>query len=229
MLLEDYGELMYLQTVLKKTSFDVQAIQNPHLFNDSVLTMNPEVIVLTAYGKKIKGLELIRNLKRNRGIPKVILLHGQGQPPEPDPGVDAWVHSPVAANELLECIGDLSGIDKASLTEKFIKLHLQDMPSTPDDSARVLKSQFDVGPVVDKSKAAPPPETVIAPSTMTTEERQNRYKKFLDEKPPAQHGFSVKEVQTAVKALRTDEGMATSEDLEKERRAFVEQLFKKKT
>jgi hypothetical protein len=162
-------------------------------------------------------------------LPKIILLHSQGQAQEPDPGVDAWLHSPLAANELLDCIGDLCGIDKASLTEKFIKLHLQDAPTAPDDSARILKAQFDVGPVVDKStKPAPPPTSGIAPSTMTDEERQNRYKKFLEEKPPKQHGFSVKEVQTAVKALRTEEKSEVSEDLEKERRAFVDHLFKKK-
>ena len=230
MLLEDYGELMYLQTVLKKTSFDVQAIQNPHLFNDSLLTMNPELIVMTAYGKRIKGLELSRNIKRNRGMPKIILLHGPGQVAEPDPGVDAWLHSPLAANELLDCIGDLCGIDKASLTEKFIKHHLQDVPAAADDQARILKAQFEVGPVVDKSAKAEPKATgVLTPSTMTDEERQNRYKKFLEEKPPQQHGFSIKEVQSAVKALRTEEKSEASEDLEKERRAFVEQLFKKKT
>src|SRR3954467_784956 len=87
MVLEDYGELMFLQTVLKKIGFDVDAIQNARSFSDSVLRMNPDILVMTGHGKRVKGLELSRSLRRVRGLPHTILIHAPGTPAEQDTSV----------------------------------------------------------------------------------------------------------------------------------------------
>lgn len=63
---------------------------------------------------------------------------------------------------------------------------------------------------------------------MSSEERQNRFKKMLEELEsfPSQ-GFESKKVSDHNKALRATENIDELKDLEEERRAFVKALFEK--
>lgn len=227
MVLEDYGELMFLQTVLKKIGFDVDAIQNPRSFQDSVLRMNPDVLVMTSVGKRVKGYDLASGLKRPRGTPKIILIQAPNAPEIFDPQVDGWLKGPVAALDLLNTIGDLCGLDKAVLAEKFQKLKLTD-PNQPE-AARVLHHDKNAGGAeMVKSEKAAGNFGVLQDSTVTPSQRQDRYKKVLEKERPEHIGFSVKKVQDLVKSLRKEENVDDLAELERQRKAFVENLFKKK-
>lgn len=225
MVLEDYGELMFLQTVLKKMGFDVDAIQNPRSFQDSLLRMNPDVLVMTGHGKRVKGLELLRGVKKVRGLPHVLLLHSPGQPTEPDLAIDLWRETPLSAVALLNAIGDMCDLDKKMLQEKFQKLHL---PEIEEENARILKINEIQGPSLEKNAGETGNFGVLKASTMNDEERAKRYAKFETSEKPEKHGFSVKQVQDQIKALRKEESGKDLADLERERKAFVEHLFKKK-
>ncbi len=244
MVLEDYGELMFLQTVLKKIGFDVDAIQNTRGFNDHVLAMNPDLVVLTALGKKVNGLELSHAMKRVRGLPRTILIRQPGAPHEDDLTVDKWLQSPVGAVDLLHAIADVCGLNKDVLSEKFQRLRLQDT----DDESRVLHLKdgekggemkasvnpsahfVPVGEPGDAPAPAPSaaPDVRVAASTLSQSERDDRYKKFLAEERPAHVGFGVKQVHETVKSLRKEENENDLADLERERKLFVEHLFNKK-
>jgi len=225
MVLEDYGELMFLQTVLKKMGFDVDAIQNPRSFNDSVLRMNPDVLVMTAHGKKVNGVELAKGVKRVRGIPHVVLISAPGAVKNDDHAV--WLESPVGAMDLLNMIADLGKLDKAGMADKFSKLRLQEGIS----EARILKPNNDNKPIEEllKSMDSPGNFESVQSTALTPEQRKERYKKFLSEDRPAQIGFGVKQVQEQIKNLRKDESVEELADLERERKAFVEHLFRKKS
>jgi|GEM_PF-1288303 len=227
MVLEDYGELMFLQTVLKKIGFDVDAIQNPRQFQDSLLTMNPDVLVMTANGKKVKGLEMSRTVKRVRDLPKIILIRSGSLAHEEDLNVDVWLDSPVGAMPLLNAIGDICGLNKEVLADKFVKLRLQEVS---DNEARVLT--LDVDPLTQEEMERPSKGAgnfeVLQDSTLSSADRQERYKKFLTAEVPVQVGFSVKQVADQVKSLRRDENPEELAELERQRKAFVEHLFKKK-
>jgi hypothetical protein len=67
----------------------------------------------------------------------------------------------------------------------------------------------------------------LAVSTLSSDARKERYKKFLQAEVPAEVGFAVKQVQEQVKELRKDENPEDLAELERQRKAFVEQLFKK--
>ncbi len=224
MVLEDYGELMFLQTVLKKIGFDVDAIQNPRLFPDACLKMNPDVLVMTANGKKVKGLELSRSIRRVRGVPQIILIRSGSLTKEEDLNVDAWLDSPVGAMPLLNAIGDTCGLNKDVLADKFVKLRLQEVgedevpqlasdiePLSEEEMARAVESFGNFEP--------------LEKSTLSEADRKDRYKKFLTNEVPAEVGFSVKQVQAQIKELRACENPEELADLERERKAFVEQLF----
>jgi FixJ family two-component response regulator len=224
LVLEDYGELMFLQTVLKKVGFDVDAIQNPRLFSDSLLSFNPEIVVMTAYGKRVKGLELSRTIKHVRGVPHVVLVRGAGQLADAKPDV-TWIQTPIGATDLLGAIAAAGNLDRDVLNEKFQKLQASELFS--EEQARSLKS-VERGAALPKQDQYHGGSGTLVPSTLSHEERTERYKKFLADRPPSEHGFALKEVQQFVKTLRNEERQSDLEDLERERRAFVEHLFKRK-
>lgn len=229
MVLEDYGELMFLQTVLKKIGFDVDAIQNPRSFTDSLLTMNPDVLVMTAYGKRIRGFELAKGVKRNRNFPQIILIRTPGVPQDDDAIIGKWLDSPVGALDLLGAMADLCGLNKDVLADKFAKLRIQE---TTSDEARILRldeAQTTEGAEMQKAEESSGNFGKIENSTMSNEQRKERYKKFIEEERPEHIGFSVKQVQDQVKSLRREENPEDLAELERQRKAFVEHLFKKKT
>jgi DNA-binding response OmpR family regulator len=228
MVLEDYGELMFLQTVLKKIGFDVDAIQNPRSFQDSVLRMNPDVLVMTANGKKVKGYELSSGLKRTRGLPHIILIKSGGGSETADARIGGWLTSPVGALDLLNMIGDLCGLNKEVLAEKFGKLRLQEQSS--GNEARVLNlDEQSEEEELERSEKPQGNFGVLQQETAeATQARQERYKKVLSQERPDHIGFSVKQVQDQVKSLRKEENKEDLAELERQRKAFVEHLFKKK-
>lgn len=229
LVLEDYGELMFLQTVLKKIGFDVDSTQNPRMFSDSLLTMNPDVLVMTANGKRIKGVELAAQVKRNRGNPKIILLRSGTLAKEAykDIEIDGWLDSPVGAPDLLDKIAELCHLNKQTLQEKLLKLRIQEGDADP---ARVLKMNPPSADeaTMDKSEKPNGNFGALKASTLSSADRQSRYKKAREETNIEHKGFVLKDVQAQVKALRAEETKADLADLERERKAFVEHLFKKK-
>lgn len=227
MVLEDYGELMFLQTVLKKIGFDVDAIQNPRSFQDSVLRMNPDVLVMTANGKRVKGYELASGLKRTRGLPHIILIRTSGSAEMADAKIGGWLTSPVGALNLLNMIGDLCGLNKEVLAEKFGKLRLQEQ--APGQDARVLSMESEEVEQLNRAEKPSGNFGALQDSTANVAARKERFKKVLEQERPAHIGFSVKQVQDQVKNLRKDENSDDLAELERQRKAFVEELFKKKT
>lgn len=230
MVLEDYGELMFLQTVLKKIGFDVDSTQNPRKFSDSLLTMNPDILIMTANGKRIRGLELASQVKKQRGLPKIILIRAGSMTGGAvmDVEIEGWLDSPVAAPDLLDKIAELNGLNKQILQDKLLKLR---MSETADEHARVLKLEGEQsGGTLDKSEQPTGNFGSLKASTLSPDERKARYGQFLkDNSSPPSAGFGFKDVQEQVKALRKEETEEDLADLERERRAFVEHLFKKKT
>lgn len=230
LVLEDYGELMFLQTVLKKIGFDVDSTQNPRKFADSLISMNPDILVMTASGKRIKGTELLVQVKKVRGIPKIILIKSSSLNTKEtldSLDVEGWLDSPVGAPDLLAKIAELSGLNNQVLQDKLLKMRMQE--ATPEE-ARVLKLNAEVLDDASLEKAEKPAGNfgVLKASTMSSADRQSRYKKFIDADTPVKRGFSVKDVQDQIKELRKTENAEELEDLERERRAFVEHLFKNK-
>ena len=64
---------------------------------------------------------------------------------------------------------------------------------------------------------------------MADEDRRARYRRFLKgDDPPESYGFTSQLVREQVKDLRKAESAAELHDLERERREFVAQLFKKR-
>ena len=141
---------------------------------------------------------------------------------------DGWLESPVPALSLLHLFADLCGLNKQILTDKFQKLHMQEAEI---DRGKTLHAVNESGAVFDINQEAPvsPASGNLKSSILSETEREERYRKFLTEKPPKEQGFAIKAVTENVRNLRRDEDPARLADLERERKAFVDHLFKKKS
>ena len=74
LVLEDYGELVFLQILLSKLGFDVGTLKNPKAMQDSLAKLNPDVVLMTARGKRVNGTELSAHIKKIQGRPKIVFL-----------------------------------------------------------------------------------------------------------------------------------------------------------
>lgn len=234
MVVDDYGELLFLQTMLKKLGFDVDGIQNERSFEESYLALNPELILATAKGKRVNGIELAEGLRRNRGMPKIILL-AAGQLFEKMRGikienVDATLESPVATTPLLQTIARVASLDEAALLEKYRKFKATLSPDSESDM-QILKREKSVDDdkiVIPGTPEPQIPAVKIEPSTLSDSARQERFTKTLKslDKPVADH-FDSARVHKYTKEIRASEDPQSLKDLENERQEFVKAMFKK--
>ncbi len=225
LVVDDYGELLFLQTLLKKLGFDVDGIQNERSFEDSVLNLNPDMIIATAKGKRVNGLELAEGIRKVRGLPNVILLANGAMWDRLNGlqmnSVDGVLQSPVGANKLLGMIADIFALDKPALLEKYRKLKANLSPDQEAD-AQILKR------AIQAAEDGGVPGNIIKPSTMTSEQREKRYQEHIARIGPLKPSHYPRErIVQFTKEIRASEDPAESAKLEEERQSFVKALFRK--
>ncbi len=225
LVIEDYGERMYLQTVLKKLGMDVDSIPHPRGLSEALLRMNPDILLMTGTGGQVNGLELSRGVSRRRGLPHVILTRPTGSRPIEAPEYVRWIESPVSTPKLLDQISESMKLDSEILRDKYAKLRaktaessgIRDLNYTPaDDEPSLARSHTSSS------------NLSMEPSAMSSQDRAERYSKFLKGDMPSNSGFSVKRVEEQVKELRSQKPTETQAELERQRQEFVRQLFKNK-
>ena len=126
LVLDDYNELIYLQTVLRKIGIDVEGLQNTKKYEELSLGFNPQVIIVSAFGKKVQGIDFVKNLHRPRGLPKVLLLSTAENPVSKEEAeaskADLVIESPISPKNLIHSLALITPIDEKVLIEKFEKL-----------------------------------------------------------------------------------------------------------
>jgi DNA-binding response OmpR family regulator len=231
LVIDDYGELLFLQTLLKKLGFDVDGIQNERAFEDSFLALNPEIVIATAKGKRINGLEIAEGIRKVRGLPKVILLATgaiwdrlRGLE---IPSVDGVLESPVAASQLLGMIADLAELDKTTLLEKYRRLKATLNKDSEADAHILQREEQDSGQggVADGSET---PKQIFQPTTLAPQDRQKKYDEFLAKEEPLKPArFPRERVHQFTKEIRASEDPVETAKLEEERQGFVKAMFRK--
>lgn len=135
--IDDYGEMVYLQTLLKKLGFDVDGVQSQRAFVGKQLGFNPQVVLATANGRRVNGIELAEGLIRRQGIPKFILLAHpnaiEGLDLSNLKNVDGHLESPVNVQSLLETIARVGSIDAKGLLEKYNRMKATLQPDEEGD------------------------------------------------------------------------------------------------
>lgn len=214
LVLEDYGEQVFLQILLSKLGFDIGTVKNPKAMNDSVANLNPDVVILTAKGKRVMGTELSGQIKRIQGRPKIVLTAPlavrEKLTKKEVQFAEAVLESPVSPNKIIETLCIIGNMDSSPLLEKYRKLKPQLAKSAEIESVYL---QGGDGP------ALPDVLDVRSPE-------KKKYEKFLKlDEPPPQKTFDKTKIVDFVKDLRRE---PLDHELDRERQAFVSELFKKK-
>jgi CheY-like chemotaxis protein len=152
LVIDDYNELIYLQTLLKKLGFDVEGLQNQKKYADLSLGFNPQILIATARGRKVDGLQLAQSIIKRRGIPKIIVLKNSdqsfGEGAFDQIGVDTVLESPINPKKLIHAIAELGGVDENPLLEKYSKMKgtltnsgvTAEAPESYDDNGQPIES-----------------------------------------------------------------------------------------
>lgn len=126
MIIEDYNELVFLEGVLRKIGFDLEGIQSTAKYVESMLSLNPQVLIISTQGKQVDLSLLARDLKKRPRPPKTVMLVSPNQNVEDLPlfDVDIVLSSPVRIDKLIDAISDQLGIDPVPLLTKYNKLNV---------------------------------------------------------------------------------------------------------
>lgn len=254
LVIDDYSELVYMETLLKKVGFDVDGIQNNRKFDEKRLTMNPEVVIASAKGKNVNGLSLVEKMKRRGGKPKNILIIPQALAKKLEglslKNVDATLNAPIEPEPLLKLLADITGQSAEQLIEKYERVKVTLDPDNDKDvqllrrdtgsDKQVIRSAKHKTESVkvsaqDASLAEQPatspqrrPVNFERTSTLSDEDRNKRMQEMIESmETPAQDGFPKDFVHQENRKLRAEEDEERLRDLEEERRAFVRSMFKK--
>lgn len=221
---EDFNEMTFLETLLKKLGFDTVGIQNPSNALERAMELNPELVIL---GDEIKGKStstLVSALVGASPTVKVILIrsditalsdHKQEQ-------LDDAVKSPVDPVKLIERICKVGGLNDEQLLTKFFKLGLFVGSSNSQKNSIITV----------KGKIQPVSETRfikrLQQVPQSEEKRTHRYEKAVSE--IGQPKVTQIDQKVAVEEAREYRKRTMDTEIQKideQRKSFVRALFRK--
>jgi hypothetical protein len=227
LVIEDYSEMIALESTLRRLGFDVLSVAKDTLVNDALLGFFPEVLIATYKGRNVDGVKLALKLKRHQIPPATALLH-MGSAPlldgEERRAIDAFLESPLKAKTAIETIAKLAKMPSGPLLEKFEKVSNADL-STNEDLLIVGNRAQAPAP---NARGEWDPVKTPGTSSISRSSRTDRYDKFLSEHDEPVDGVMSHEV--AAKAMRDLKKAAQAEKdkldaIDKEKREFVKAMF----
>lgn len=221
LVLEDYNELLFVETLLKKVGFDSMGLQAESKIADALISFNPQMLITEGRGRKINGFQIAQKIKKSKGFPKHLVIVGGHEKFSAEElaksDIAGTLIRPVHPVELSESIGHHLGIDPEILKDKFQKLGLfQDKKG--QDKFRIVSGRGN----------GPKQMVTLKESPLTDDDRALRGRKAIEDLPdPKANGLNRKLVQQQVKDFRSREDDPEIRDIDEERFAFARQLFKR--
>ncbi|MDZ4677135.1 MAG: hypothetical protein SGI74_06445 [Oligoflexia bacterium] len=222
LVIEDYNELLFLETLLKKVGFEVESIRNEVTLAERMLAISPDLVVATGDGHKINGVRVGKKVKKKGNHSKLLLLFPRNKLQNPDLLdafiADAAVETPLNPRTIITSVSQLLEVDLAAIMVKFDKLSI-----SKDSSADNL--QHITGK---KEKHVSTSESNHTLHPESDQLRVQKYAQFLKEAPTSNlNGFPHNKVQEELSSIRQYEKSTDLTLLEQERKNFVLKLFKK--
>ena len=78
-ILDEYQELVYMQSLLSKVGFDVETSQSDMALSGLMMGFRPDLIITTAKGRKINGIKLVLDLRKKKPNLKFLLFDIQNK------------------------------------------------------------------------------------------------------------------------------------------------------
>jgi CheY-like chemotaxis protein len=232
LVIDDYSEMIGLESTLRRLGFDVLSVAKDVLVNDALLGFFPEILIATYKGRNVDGVKIAMKLKKNPIQPMVALVHSGSAPllnGEERRSVDVFLESPLRARHLIESIARLAKMPAEPLLEKYEKVTNADL-STGDGLLIVGNRTEKAEPTQPTKSPEWDPQKTPGTSVHARSARSDRYDKFLET-----HDEPVDKVmphEVAQKAMRDLKKAAQKEKealdkIDEEKKAFVKAMFDK--
>lgn len=123
---DDFNEMTFLETLLKKLGFDAMGIQSPSVALDKAMTINPEMVILSDFIKGQSTHQLLEALVSYRPNMFVILMKANlgASTDHVTEFVNKSVKSPVDPADFIQSICEVAKLNSDQYLEKFYKLGL---------------------------------------------------------------------------------------------------------
>jgi hypothetical protein len=224
LVIEDYNEALFLETLLKKVGFEVESIRNEVTLAERMLAISPDLVVATGDGLKVNGQRVSKKVKKKGNHSKLLLLFPRQKLQNPhllDSFVtDAAAETPLNPRTIITAVSQLLGIDIDTIMSKFDKLSISKEANAKDDALQVIagKKTKRVSPSTPSARLDPEADRV----------RVQKYADFLKDAPKSNlNGFPHNKVQDELASIREYEKENNLNSLDEERKSFVTKLFKK--
>lgn len=207
LVIEDYRELVEVQTFLKKVGFDVIGIQKDSTIKKKAIEFAPEIIFIEAQKEKISGLTIDTKIKRYKGFPKVILIFEKNNTKSINDLtksiLDGVIEKPINPETVLNICAKMLNLDSDSLIKKYQRLNVLKESET--------KLKFDTPKINLFEK---------------TQSEINTRKQILDNVIPAQSTVFQRNIVENNKTELQNSKAEYISNLDKERNDFMTSLLK---
>ncbi len=222
LLLDDYSELMFIQILLKKLGFDVDALQNSRSLRDRLLGFHPNLLILNEEGRKFDSAKVIAMVQSQRTDLKVIFLTSQSKGPKLLGADVQRISSPVKPTQLIEAVAQSCQVDVSTLLEKFQKFRGQ-LPGV-EDSTTTLERNSNEDDEIYLERSPEEDESIHVGSSSAG--REEDYKAYLNsQKNDVKETFEPSKVQQILRAEK--KLISSAPKVDRDRKNFVKTLFKK--
>lgn len=227
LIIEDSNQANSLKILLTKLGCVIETQSVELGLKDKIISFRPEVVITAGTGKKVNPLNVTQRVRESKSEIKVLLLLGKGMKISlndlAENRYDAFIESPFDPIKLVSTLNKFRAKNSMDLVEKFQKIMVSSDGIDILD-LRHVKSQ----PVVKTDE----PKTVFNAKFSSTLDVESRKEKYED----LTFGIQLEPKSTITKAavrsrlseMQKDWDMQQLEDIDKEKRRFVNELFKKK-
>lgn len=127
LIIEDYNELIFAETLLKKVGFDCIGLKSDVGLSDKVLSFRPDITIVSDYGTRVKAAPAFEKMVKACPSSKLLVLV-RGFLPDQNALNAIRAHSalasPFAPKALIEIICQLTHLNEKMVLEKFERLGL---------------------------------------------------------------------------------------------------------
>jgi hypothetical protein len=190
LVIDDFSEMVGLESFLRRLGFDVLSLAKESLVNDALLSFQPEVVIASFRGRNVDGPRLAQKLKKAMiPPPRIALAYAGVMPTVPDDikkSIEAMVEIPVEATSAINMLAKLSGLPLQPLLDKYAKV--SGAVLTRDEQVVIITGKQQTKP---EAPSFDPKTTPGQASTIRTE-RSGRYDRYLDAHADEQ-GFAARQ------------------------------------
>lgn len=231
LILEELKEMSFLESLFRKLRFDVEVVKTNVGIMDKFLGFRPDLVIMTARGKKINGIELCKKMNPKGDATKIVLAisSSAGIKPAELKGINivGFLESPINPIKAMELVAQHLKLDLNSLKEQLEK-QSKVAEEGPSKESTFVKSKEKIEESATWVKGKAPKDSLfeVPGGEQESEAKPSRYlnHKLLDFELPKQRNLDKDGIQKAVAKIATE---GAEPELDQARQDFVRALYRK--